>query len=148
MNDPHIAITSSYACAIADGDQVVLTGGYGNIRDVSVYSMSGYRDTETAIFRDLNMGRQYHACSGFYNDQNQKVTRFQTDVAVSFILIVFRYIWWREDIIPRVIPIQRRFSRKEIRLGHLLELYQMQGMGLEQPLSITSSMFWVRKGGV
>ena len=60
-------ISLSYACAINNGKEVVLTGGFGNRKDVSVYSMSGF----VRNLPDLNIGRQYHACA-MYQDQNGK----------------------------------------------------------------------------
>ena len=51
----------SYACAINNGTEVVLTGGFGNRKDVSVYSLSGFERN----LPDLNLGRQYHACARY-----------------------------------------------------------------------------------
>ena len=59
----------SYACAINNGSEVVLTGGFGNRRDVSVYSMSGF----VRNLPDLNVGRQYHACARYQNQYDQNV---------------------------------------------------------------------------
>ena len=62
----------SYACAINDGAEVVITGGFGNRRDVSVYSMAGF----VKNLPDLNVGRQYHACAR-YQDQNGAKVLFE-----------------------------------------------------------------------
>ena len=62
MND-----TVSYACAINDGGEVVVTGGYGNRKDVLRYSMTGFE----GFLPFLNEGRQYHACAR-YTDQYGK----------------------------------------------------------------------------
>ena len=62
-------IVASYACAISDGQEVVLTGGFGNRRDVSVYSLSGFERN----LADLNIGRQYHACASYIDKYSQKV---------------------------------------------------------------------------
>ena len=59
----------SYACAINNGSEVVLTVGFGNRRDVSVYSMSGF----VRNLPDLNVGRQYHACARYQNQYDQNV---------------------------------------------------------------------------
>ena len=60
-------ISLSYACAINNGAEVVLTGGFGNRKDVSVYSLSGFLGN----LPDLHEGRQYHACAR-YQDQSGK----------------------------------------------------------------------------
>ena len=51
----------SYACAISDGSEVVLTGGFGSRREVTAYNLEGL----VANLAPLNTGRQYHACSSF-----------------------------------------------------------------------------------
>ena len=63
-------ISLSYACAINYGKEVVLTGGFGNRKDVSVYSMSGF----VGNLPDLHEGRQYHACASYNNIYDEKVT--------------------------------------------------------------------------
>ena len=59
----------SYACAIGDTREVVLTGGFGNRKDVSVYSMKGFERN----LPNLNVGRQYHACTSYQNKYKKKV---------------------------------------------------------------------------
>ena len=63
----NLSLLPSYACAINNGTEVVVTGGFGNRKDVSVYSMSGFVQN----LPDLNVGRQYHACAR-YQDQSGK----------------------------------------------------------------------------
>lgn len=57
------------ACAISDGVHVVITGGSGNRRNVSVYSMSGFNKT----LPQLSVGRQYHACALYRDEHGVKV---------------------------------------------------------------------------
>ena len=57
---------SSYACAINDGSEVVLTGGFGNRREVTLYNLDGFVEDLPL----LNIGRQYHACSSFVQGSN------------------------------------------------------------------------------
>ena len=64
-------IIPSYACAISDGSKVVLTGGYGNRKDVTVYTMAGFERN----LPDLMVGRQYHACASFVDIDNHKVNK-------------------------------------------------------------------------
>ena len=52
---------SSYACAISDGSEVVLTGGFGNRKEVILYNLNGF----VADLPRLKTGRQYHACSSY-----------------------------------------------------------------------------------
>ena len=79
----------SYACAIGDQKEVVLTGGFGNRREVSVYS------TRVVPFvrnlADLNTGRQYHACAS-YNDGEKNVRKKMSKTlkyTCKLILIIF-----------------------------------------------------------
>ena len=62
----------SSACAISDGAEVVLTGGLGNRRDVTVYSLTGF---ERNLPR-LQVGREYHACASYLNTNDEKVEIF------------------------------------------------------------------------
>ena len=62
-------ITLSYACAISDGDKVILTGGYTTRNKVSVYSMTGF----LKHLAKLNVGRQYHACASYIDNYGRKV---------------------------------------------------------------------------
>ena len=62
-------ITLSYACAISDGDKVILTGGYTTRNEVSVYSMTGF----LKHLAELNVGRQYHACASYTDNYGRKV---------------------------------------------------------------------------
>ena len=76
----------SYSCAISNGSKVILTGGFGNRREVTVYDINGFVEDLPL----LNIGRQYHACSSFV--QGSKTVR-------NFIIFkanlksYFRYIW-------------------------------------------------------
>ena len=56
-------------CAINNGAEVVLTGGFGNRRDVSVYSLSGFKGN----LPDLHVGRQYHACARYQDQYGENV---------------------------------------------------------------------------
>ena len=58
----------SYACAISDGPEVILTGGFSARKDVTAYNLRG----ETAQLPKLEKGRQYHACSS-YKTETQTV---------------------------------------------------------------------------
>ena len=64
-----MSLLPSYACAINNGAEVVLTGGFGNRKDVSVYSMAGF----VRNLPDLNVGRQYHACAKYQDLNDEKV---------------------------------------------------------------------------
>ena len=64
-----LIIIPSYACAISDGSEVALTGGFGNRKDVTVYSMAGFERN----LPDLLVGRQYHACASYLDKDNHKV---------------------------------------------------------------------------
>ena len=65
-----------YACAINDGAQVVLTGGFDAIHhcpmnNVSVYSLNGFE----GYLPNLTERRQYHACSRFTDQNGQNVEK-------------------------------------------------------------------------
>ena len=62
-------IYASYACAINNGAEVIVTGGFGNRKDVLVYSMTGFEGN----LPDLNEGRQYHACARYTDQYGQNV---------------------------------------------------------------------------
>ena len=58
----------SYACAIPDGDSVVLTGGMFTENKVSRYQMDqGWVED----LPDLKFGRVYHGCAAFTKDDKQ-----------------------------------------------------------------------------
>ena len=59
----------SYACAINNFGEVVLTGGFGSRKDVVRYSMSGFEGN----LPDLHEGRQYHACARYADEYGQNV---------------------------------------------------------------------------
>ena len=63
------SILFSYACAISDGDRVVLTGGFPHKDEVSVYNLNGFQ----GYLPSLNEGRQYHACASYTNNYGEKV---------------------------------------------------------------------------
>ena len=77
---------SSYACAISDGSEVVLTGGFGNRRDVTAYNLDGFVEDLPL----LNIGRQYHACSSFVQGSN---TVRNWIISKANFECYFRYIW-------------------------------------------------------
>jgi len=58
----------SYACAIGDESEVILTGGFGTRNTVSKFSMSGF----VSNLPDLKIGRQYHACASYHDIYNKK----------------------------------------------------------------------------
>ena len=43
------SILFSYACAISDDTEVILTGGFGARKDVSVYSLAGFQRSLTDL---------------------------------------------------------------------------------------------------
>ena len=51
------------ACAIPDPDTdtVVITGGYGTLNTVAVYSVQGWQED----LPSLNIGREQHACTSY-----------------------------------------------------------------------------------
>ena len=58
----------SDACAIPDGDSVVLTGGMMTLNKVSRYQMDqGWVED----LPELNIGRRYHGCASFTKDDEQ-----------------------------------------------------------------------------
>ena len=77
---------SSYACAISDGSEVVLTGGFGNRKEATVYDINGFVQDLPL----LNIGRQYHACSSFVQGSN--TVRNWIIIKANF-ECCFRYIW-------------------------------------------------------
>ena len=66
--DPPILTACSYSCAIDDGDEVVLTGGYGCLapdckEDNTVTTVTRYNiQGEATPLPTLNTGRNNHAC--------------------------------------------------------------------------------------
>ena len=64
-----MSLLPSYACAINNGAEVVVTGGFGNRKDVLVYSMTGFEGN----LPDLNEGRQYHACARYTDPYGKNV---------------------------------------------------------------------------
>ena len=71
--------TPSYACAISDGLKVVLTGGFGNRNEVSVYSLSGFEGN----LPDLNIGRQYHACASYKDGEKNVGIKYHINKNIS-----------------------------------------------------------------
>ena len=67
--NPKITIATSYACAINDGAEVIVTGGFGNRNDVLRYSETGFE----GYLSFLNEGRQYHACARYADEYGQNV---------------------------------------------------------------------------
>ena len=57
----------SSACAIAAGDAVVITGGIGDYKTVSVYTVEGWQED----LPSLNIGRIRHACSSYLLDERR-----------------------------------------------------------------------------
>ena len=64
-----MSLLPSYACAINNGAEVVVTGGFGNREDVLVYSEIGFQ----GFLPFLNEGRQYHACTRFTDPYGKNV---------------------------------------------------------------------------
>ena len=75
--------TFSYACAISDGDIVVVTGGFQHKDEVSVYNIHGF----IRYLPNLLKGRQYHACAAYQNDDGEKVEVFiiKSDIVIPII---------------------------------------------------------------
>jgi len=57
------------ACAIPDGDSVVILGGQFTLKDVSRYNESGFVEA----LPGLNVGGGFRACAGYINNQNKMV---------------------------------------------------------------------------
>ena len=66
---------SSYACAISDGDIVVITGGFRHKTEVSVYNIDGW----IKDLPHLNIGRQYHACAAYQEEDGETVELSSTN---------------------------------------------------------------------
>ena len=121
---------SSYACAISDGEEVVITGGFGNRRDVTVYSMSGLKRN----LADLNVGRQYHACSRFTDQYGQNVRIFLLELGSSVDDSYSRHCWWPEVSQGWRTRNPRRSSHLEPQLGHRAGSCHIQAVNLERPM--------------
>ena len=84
----------SYACAISDDTEVIITGGFGARTDVSVYSMTGFQRN----LPDLNTGRQYHACASYINIYNEKVKKNISIISVATLrcldIVGYRRLRW------------------------------------------------------
>ena len=61
----------SNACAISDGEYVVVTGGKFSAFDVLRYGKEGI--VNSADLPSLSSGRWSHACVKYVNDKQQKV---------------------------------------------------------------------------
>ena len=61
----------SHACAISDGEYVVVTGGKDSAFSVSRYDKGGI--VNSADLPSLSTGRWSHACVKYVNDNQQKV---------------------------------------------------------------------------
>ena len=57
----------SKACAIPDGDTVIITGGESTKNTVSVYNVEGWQED----LPPLNTGRYHHACSSFWSGERR-----------------------------------------------------------------------------
>ena len=57
-------VNYSDSCAIPDVDTVIITGGYNNLKTVSVYNVQGWQED----LAPLNTGRRDHACSSYWLD--------------------------------------------------------------------------------
>ena len=69
----------SDACAIPDGDSVIITGGNGGIstqNTVSVYNIEGWQQD----LPPLNTGRYDHACSSYMSDERRVRVRSYEDI--------------------------------------------------------------------
>ena len=65
-----IIFISSDACAIEFQDRVVVTGGWGPIATVQVYTLSGPQEQ----LPDLRTGRSQHACAHYRDSQDRAVS--------------------------------------------------------------------------
>ena len=132
-------LLSSYACAINDGTEVILTGGFGNRKDVLRYSMTGFE----GFLPFLNEGRQYHACARFTDPYGK-------NVEISFLKICFgsdnshfRHFWWLVASQDWRTQNPQRSLQLEHHHGLRLGICLIQGASLEQPMWTTSSTFLV-----
>ncbi len=68
------------ACAIPDGDSVVIVGG----KEVSRYNESGFVEA----LPSLNIGGRFQSCAGYVNNQNKMVK--STICMIKYVNIYFR----------------------------------------------------------
>ena len=61
FNSVRKCVYYSYACAIPDGDSVIITGGTYSLTTVSIYNVEGWQQD----LPPLNTGRNSHACSSY-----------------------------------------------------------------------------------
>ena len=124
-----------YACAINDGAQVVVTGGFGNRKDVLLYSETGFQGN----LPFLNEGRQYHACARYTDPYGRNVKIFLLKLCSSDDDSYFRHCWWLEVSQGWRTQNPRRSSLSEPQLGPPWGLCQVQAVSLEQPIWTTLS---------
>ena len=66
----------SDACAIPDGDTVIITGGLNNLNTVSIYNVEGWQQD----LPPLNTGRYDHACTSYWSDERRVRVRSYEDI--------------------------------------------------------------------
>ena len=66
----------SDACAIPDGDTVIITGGSSTMNTVSVYNIEGWQHNTYS----LNTGRSGHACSSYLSEERRVRVRLYEDI--------------------------------------------------------------------
>ena len=63
----------------------------------------------------LIAARGYHGCGGFINNINKKVTTAQVSMILySITTILYRFMWWQEDMLMGNYPLLKSSSREAI----------------------------------
>ena len=75
LNIKHLNINyiNRAACAIPDGDSVVIVGGQFTLKDVSRYNEGGFVEA----LPSLAIGGGFQSCVGYINGQNKMVIHYQ-----------------------------------------------------------------------
>ena len=87
-------ILFSNACAISDGDTVLVTGGTFSEFSVTRYNRDGVINDPDLPY--LSSGRWSHACAKYLNDQQETVKQSKF-VAFDASIHLFRFILWPGD---------------------------------------------------
>ena len=94
------------------------------------YSTSGFAGN----LPDLNVGRQYHACSRFTDQYGQNVRIFLLELGFSVDDSYSRHCWWPEVSQAWRTRNPRRSSHLEPQLGHRAGSCHIQAVSLERPM--------------
>ena len=113
----HKCVLYSRACGIEDteDDSFITTGGYvsSTLNRVTKY----YRNGTYVDMPRLNTARRHHACGCFMNTNQQKVDKVLLDEylyvnVLLFIMPIFRFIWWQQDMALVVLDQQKNLLGK------------------------------------